>query len=230
MGGSSSSVLDILGFVRLITFLMCQSDVTIKTMTQRSPATKMTPKMMAIARYRYHVPALPSLPPPCQAWVDCEEEFKAHLDSLSKLPLYATAKTAADVLTDRNIETNTPAELPGEDGIQTAAARYEADEDGDVEMADEEEENASNKEDDWGEVYEGDRVAKKVGSKIYFGTVMQFGYIEKDGEDIDAWCVKFDKKIVTYMKSRRKGYKEDFDFEELQAAIELYKEHEEEDK
>ena len=27
-----------------------------------------------------------------------------------------------------------------------------------------------------------------------------------------------------------KGYKEDFDFEELEAAIELYKEHEEEDK
>ena len=38
------------------------------------------------------------------------------------------------------------------------------------------------------------------------------------------------KKIVTYVKSRRKGHKEDFDFEELQAAIELYKEHEEEDK
>ena len=56
------------------------------------------------------------------------------------------------------------------------------------------------------------------------------GYIEKDGKDIDAWCIKFDKKIVTYVKSRRKGHKEDFDFEELQAAIELYKEHEEEDK
>ena len=49
--------------------------------------------------------------------------------------------------------------------------------------------------------------------------------------NIDAWCIKFDKKIVTYIKSKRKGwYKEDFDFEELQAAIELYKEHEEEDK
>ena len=73
-------------------------------------------------------------------------------------------------------------------------------------------------------------VLPSLGGKIYFGTVMQFGYIERDGEDIDAWCIKFDKKIVTYVKSRRKGYKEDFDFEELQAAIELYKEHEEEDK
>ena len=33
-----------------------------------------------------------------------------------------------------------------------------------------------------------------------------------------------------YIKSKRKGYKEDFDFEELQAAIELYKENEEGDK
>ena len=40
----------------------------------------------------------------------------------------------------------------------------------------------------------------------------------------------FDKKIVTYVKSKRKGHREDFDFEELEAAIELYKEHEEEDK
>jgi len=47
---------------------------------------------------------------------------------------------------------------------------------------------------------------------------------------VDAWCVKFDKKIVTYVNSTGKGYKEDFDFEELEAAIELYKEHEEEDK
>ena len=43
-------------------------------------------------------------------------------------------------------------------------------------------------------------------------------------------CVKFDKKIVTYVNITGKGYKEDFDFEELEAAIELYKEHEEEDK
>ena len=35
---------------------------------------------------------------------------------------------------------------------------------------------------------------------------------------------------VRCVKSKRKGYKEDFDFEELEAAIELYKEHEEEDK
>ena len=47
---------------------------------------------------------------------------------------------------------------------------------------------------------------------------------------VDAWCVKFDKKIVTYVNSTGKGYREDFDFEELEAAIELYKEHEEEDK
>ena len=37
-------------------------------------------------------------------------------------------------------------------------------------------------------------------------------------------------KIVTYVNSRGKGCKEDFDFEELEAAIELHKEHEEEDK
>ena len=141
--------------------------------------------------------------------------------------LYATAKTVADILTDRNIETNTPAELPGEDGIQTAAAHYEIDEDGNVEMADGEEKD---EEDNWGEAHEGDRVAKKVGGKIYFGTVMQFGYIVKDDKEIDAWCIKFDKKIVTYVESKRKGYKEDFDFEELEAAIELYKEHEDEDK
>ena len=137
-------------------------------------------------------------------WVDCEEEFKAHLDSLSKLPLYKTAKTVADVLTDRNIVTNTPAELPGEDGIQTVVARYEADEDGDVEMANGEDENTG-KEDDWGEAYEGDRVAKKVNGKVYFGTVMRFGYHIKDGKEVDAWCVKFDKKI-TYVNSTGKGY------------------------
>ena len=34
------------------------------------------------------------------------------------------------------------------------------------------------------------------------------------------------QKNVTYVKSKRKGHKEHFDFEEL----ELYKEHEEEDK
>ena len=33
------------------------------------------------------------------------------------------------------------------------------------------------------------------------------------------WCVKFDRKIVTYINSRGKGYKEDFVFEELEAAI-----------
>ena len=61
-------------------------------------------------------------------------------------------------------------------------------------------------------------------------SVMKFGYIEKDGKDVDAWCVKFDKKIVTYVNSRGKGYKEDFVFEELEAAIELCEKHEEEDK
>ena len=69
-----------------------------------------------------------------------------------------------------------------------------------------------------------------VGGKIYFGTVMKFGYIEKDGKDVDAWCVKFDRKIVTYINSRGKGHKEDFVFEELETAIELYEKHEEEDK
>ena len=38
-------------------------------------------------------------------------------------------------------------------------------------------------------------------------------------KDVDAWCVKFDRKIVTYVNSRGKGYKEDFVFEELEAAI-----------
>ena len=49
-------------------------------------------------------------------------------------------------------------------------------------------------------------------------------------KNVDAWCVKFDRKIVTYVNSRGKGYKEDFVFEELEAAIELYEKHEEEDK
>ena len=47
-----------------------------------------------------------------------------------------------------------------------------------------------------------------------------------------AWCIKFDKRVVTYVSrhSRSKGHKEDFSVEELEAAIELYEEHEEEDK
>ena len=52
---------------------------------------------------------------------------------------------------------------------------------------------------------------------------MKFGYIEEGDEKVDAWCVKFDKKIVTYVDSRGKGYKEDFVREELEAAIELYR-------
>ena len=74
-------------------------------------------------------------------WVDCEKEFKNNLDSLSKLPLYKTAKSVADVLTDRTIEANTPAELPGEDGIQTLEERYETGEDkGDKDDKDDDEE------------------------------------------------------------------------------------------
>ena len=38
------------------------------------------------------------------------------------------------------------------------------------------------------------------------------------------------RKIVMYVNSRGKGYKEDFVWEELEAAIELYEEHKEEDK
>ena len=49
-------------------------------------------------------------------------------------------------------------------------------------------------------------------------------------EEIDVWCIKLDKKIVTYIRSKRKGCKEDFDFEELEAAIELYNQHDGEDK
>jgi len=49
-------------------------------------------------------------------------------------------------------------------------------------------------------------------------------------EEVDAWCIKFDKRIVTYVDSRIKGHKEDFSFEELEAAVELHEEHEEEDK
>jgi len=37
-------------------------------------------------------------------------------------------------------------------------------------------------------------------------------------------------RIATYVDSRSKGHKEDFSVEELEAAIELYEEHEEEDK
>ena len=38
------------------------------------------------------------------------------------------------------------------------------------------------------------------------------------------------RRLSPTLKSKRKGHKEDFDFEESEAAIELYKEHMEEDK
>ena len=47
------------------------------------------------------------------------------------------------------------------------------------------------------------------------------------GGSTGSRCLAF---LVLYVKSKRKGHKEDFDFEELETAIELYKEHEEEDK
>ena len=37
-------------------------------------------------------------------------------------------------------------------------------------------------------------------------------------------------RIATHVDSRSKGHKEDFSVEELEAAIELYEEHEEENK
>ena len=55
----------------------------------------------------------------------------------------------------------------------------------------------------------------------------------KDGKEIDAWCVKFDKKIV--LSSTLTAGKRDtctrriLIFEELKAAIDLHKEHEEDD-
>ena len=53
----------------------------------------------------------------------------------------------------------------------------------------------------------------------------QFGDNVRDVKEIDAWCcIKFDKKTTTYINSNDKGYKEDFDFEELEAAIEPCKE------
>ena len=36
--------------------------------------------------------------------------------------------------------------------------------------------------------------------------------------------------VTQHQEQAQKGHKEDFDFEELEAPIELYKEHEEEDK
>ena len=118
--------------------------------------------------------------------------------------------------------------MPGDDGVETIESQYPAgkeDDDGDEAMADDDAEEQWN-----GEAYEGDRVAKMVNDKVHFGTVMKFGYIEEGDEKVDAWCVKFDKKIVTYVDSRGKGYKEDFVREELEAAIELYEENKEEDK
>ena len=56
----------------------------------------------------------------------------------------------------------------------------------------------------------------------------------KDGKEVDSWCVKFDIKEDRpqniYVTAGAKGCKEDVDFEELEAAIELSKEHEEENK
>ena len=170
---------------------------------------------MADGRYRYRTCRQPVDP-----WVECEKEFKAHLDSLAELPLYK--------LVENGVTSNTPAKLPGDDGVQTIESQYpaaEEDDDGDEAMAD------GDDEDEWnGEAYEGDRVAKMVDDKVYFGTVMKFGYIKEGDKKVDAWCVKFDKKIVTYVHSRGKGYKEDFVRDELEAAIELYEENKEEDK
>ena len=56
------------------------------------------------------------------------------------------------------------------------------------------------------------------------------GWLCRSVLSVGLVSVKFDKKIVTYVDSRGKGYKEDFVFEELEAAIELYEKHEEEDK
>jgi hypothetical protein len=51
-------------------------------------------------------------------------------------------------------------------------------------------------------------------------------------QQLGSWHFGFCEadKIVTYLDSRGKGHKEDFDFEELEAAIELYNQHDGEDK
>ena len=45
-------------------------------------------------------------------WKDCKEEFKRHLDGLSKLPLYGGCKTSSHVIEDRNLESRTGLSLP----------------------------------------------------------------------------------------------------------------------
>ena len=45
-------------------------------------------------------------------WKDCKEEFKSHLDGLSKLPLYGGCKTSSHVIEDRNLESRTGLSLP----------------------------------------------------------------------------------------------------------------------
>ena len=129
---------------------------------------------------------------------DCEAEFKAHLESLAKLPSY---QTPADI-------EETMANLRR--GVELTDAN-------DVEVALEEEEDEEFR-------HKGDRVAKMVNGTVYFGTVIEFGYIKKNRRKVDAWCIKFDEEIVTY-ENGATGHEEDFVLAELKEAIKLYKEN-----
>ena len=50
-------------------------------------------------------------------WVECEEEFKEHLDALAKLPVYGGCKTTKDLLEDKLIKSRTGLKLPGLEGL-----------------------------------------------------------------------------------------------------------------
>ena len=45
-------------------------------------------------------------------WKDCKQRFKAHLNSLSKLPLYGGCKTTSDIIEDRNLKGRTSLKVP----------------------------------------------------------------------------------------------------------------------
>jgi hypothetical protein len=75
-----------------------------------------------------------------------------------------------------------------------------------------------------GEDFEGDRVARLVGGRTYFGTVVQYGY-RKNGRKrkrIPAWCVHFDERIVEYYDGT-KGHAEDLVKTQLDDALALFR-------
>jgi hypothetical protein len=75
-----------------------------------------------------------------------------------------------------------------------------------------------------GDEFEGDRVARLVGGRMYFGTVVQYGYRRygRKRKIIPAWCVHFDERIVEYYDGT-KGHAEDLVEKQLEEALALFR-------